>query len=96
LTVLDRIHDLPRAHPQISLGDLGLTAHRTNVAPVATACHIVADVFAALDLLPDDDIPVPDGWSAAELRAFYAAWRSELAGLARTADSPLMGLPMAC
>jgi hypothetical protein len=40
----------------------------------------VADAFAALDLLADDDIPVPDGSSAAELRAFYAAWRSELAG----------------
>jgi hypothetical protein len=36
-------------------------------------------MFAALDRLTDDDIPVPDGSSAAELRAFYAAWRSELA-----------------
>jgi hypothetical protein len=75
LTVLDRIHDLLGAHPQISLGDLGLTAHETNVAPVATACYIVADMFATPDWSADDDIPVPDGSSAAELRAFYAAWR---------------------
>jgi hypothetical protein len=29
-------------------------------------------MFAALDWSADDDIPVPDGSSAAELRAFYA------------------------
>jgi hypothetical protein len=52
-------------------------------------------MFATLDWSADDDIPVPDGSSAAELRAFYAAWRSKLAGQARTADSPLTGLPMA-
>ena len=27
----------------------------------------------------DTEIPVPDGSCAAELRAFYTAWRSELA-----------------
>jgi hypothetical protein len=26
----------------------------------------------------DDEIPVPDGSSAADLRAFYSTWRSEL------------------
>jgi hypothetical protein len=78
LTMLDRIHDLLGSHPQISLGDLGLTAHRTNVAPVATAWHIVADT---LDWPADDDVPVPDGSSSAtELRAFYAGRRSALAG----------------
>ena len=50
LTVLDRIHDLLGSHPQISLGNLGLTAHRTNVAPVATACYIVVGAFVTLDL----------------------------------------------
>jgi hypothetical protein len=79
LTVLDSIHDLLGSHPQISLGDLGLTAHRTNVAPVATACYIEAGVFAVLDRFTADEIPVPDGSSAAGLRAFYATWRSELA-----------------
>jgi hypothetical protein len=54
LTVLDRIHDLLGPHPQISLGDLGLTAHGTNVAPVATACYIVVDMFATLDWSADD------------------------------------------
>jgi hypothetical protein len=29
--------------------------------------------------LTDDEVPVPDGTSAAEQRAFYAAWHSELA-----------------
>jgi hypothetical protein len=33
----------------------------------------VADLFATLDLLADDDIPMPDGSPAAELRAFDAA-----------------------
>jgi hypothetical protein len=32
-------------------------------------------MFATADWSADDDIPVPDGSSAAELRAFYAAWR---------------------
>jgi len=71
LTMLDRIHDLFGAHPQISLGDLGLTAHRTNVAPVATACHIEADMFAT-PTGPDDDIPLPDGSPSAELRGVPA------------------------
>jgi len=39
----------------------------------------VADMIATLDRFTDSEIPVPDGSSAAELRAFYAAWRSELA-----------------
>jgi hypothetical protein len=30
---------------------------------------MVARMFATLDWSPDDDIPVPDGSSAAELRA---------------------------
>jgi hypothetical protein len=37
-------------------------------------------MFAALDWFADDEILVPDGSSVAELRAFCAAWRSELAG----------------
>jgi hypothetical protein len=35
-------------------------------------------MFATLDWSAEDDIPVPDGSPAAELRAFYAAWRSGL------------------
>ncbi|HEX3955210.1 MAG TPA: hypothetical protein VHZ03_01105 [Trebonia sp.] len=40
---------------------------------------VLADMIATLDRFADSEIPVPDGSSAAELRAFYAAWRSQLA-----------------
>lgn len=40
--------------------------------------RVLADMIATLDRFTDGDIPVPDGSSAAELRAFYKAWRSEL------------------
>jgi hypothetical protein len=40
----------------------------------------LADMIETLDRFRDGDIPVPEGSSAAELRAFYAAWRSELIG----------------
>jgi hypothetical protein len=39
----------------------------------------LADMMATLDRFTDSEIPVLDGSSAAELRTFYAAWRSELA-----------------
>jgi len=35
-------------------------------------------MIATLDRFTDSEIPVPNGSSAAELRAFYVAWRSEL------------------
>ncbi len=35
-------------------------------------------MMATLDRFTDSEIPVPDGSSAAELRAFYVGWRSEL------------------
>ena len=41
--------------------------------------RVLADMIATLSRLTDDEVPVPDGTSAAELRAFYAAWHSELA-----------------
>jgi hypothetical protein len=41
--------------------------------------RVLADMMATLDRFTDSEIPVPDGSSAAEVRAFYAAWRSELA-----------------
>jgi hypothetical protein len=40
--------------------------------------QVLADMIATLDRLTDSEIPVPGGSSAAELRAFYAKWRSEL------------------
>jgi hypothetical protein len=40
---------------------------------------VLAGMFATLDRFTDDEIPVPGGSSAAELRTFYATWRSELA-----------------
>ena len=36
------------------------------------------NMTATLDRFTDSDIPMPDGTSVPELRAFYAAWRSEL------------------
>jgi predicted nucleotidyltransferase component of viral defense system len=39
---------------------------------------VLADMIATLDRFSDDEVPVPDGSSAAELRAFFAVWRSEL------------------
>jgi hypothetical protein len=39
---------------------------------------VLADMMATLDRFTDSEIPVPGGVSGAELRAFYAAWRSEL------------------
>jgi hypothetical protein len=39
---------------------------------------VLADMIATIDRFTDGEIPVPDGSSAAELRAFYATWRSEL------------------
>lgn len=41
--------------------------------------RVLADMIATLDRFADDELPLPDGSSPAELRAFYAAWRSELA-----------------
>lgn len=39
---------------------------------------VLARMISTLDRFTDDEIPVPDGSSAADLRAFYATWRSEL------------------
>ena len=57
--------------------------------PVLLACaalidagcdvRVLADMMASPDRFTDSEIPVPDGSSAAELRAFYASWRPELA-----------------
>lgn len=49
---------------------------------------VLADMIATLNRFTDDELPVPDGSSAADLRAFYAAWRSELTSPAGPADSP--------
>jgi hypothetical protein len=35
-------------------------------------------MIATLDRFTDSEIPLPDGVTPAELRAFYATWRSEL------------------
>ena len=41
--------------------------------------RVLADMMATLDRFTESETPVPDGSFAAELRAFYAAWGSELA-----------------
>jgi hypothetical protein len=38
----------------------------------------LAGMIATLDRFADDEIPVPEGSSVAELRAFFAEWRSKL------------------
>jgi predicted nucleotidyltransferase component of viral defense system len=40
--------------------------------------EVLADMMATLDRFSDSEIPLPSGSSAAELRAFYMDWRSEL------------------
>jgi hypothetical protein len=35
-------------------------------------------MIATLGRFTDSELPIPDGSSAAELREFYTAWRSEL------------------
>jgi hypothetical protein len=39
---------------------------------------VLADMLATLDRLSDTEIPLPDGTTPAEFRAFYAIWQSEL------------------
>ena len=39
LSVLNGIHDLPRLHPQIALGNLRVYIHTTTIAPSATGCY---------------------------------------------------------
>ncbi|HVQ97824.1 MAG TPA: hypothetical protein VMS16_03270 [Mycobacterium sp.] len=39
---------------------------------------VLADMIATLERFTDDELPAPDGSSAADLRSFYATWRSEL------------------
>jgi Nucleotidyl transferase AbiEii toxin, Type IV TA system len=39
---------------------------------------VLAEMIATLNRLADSEIPLPDGSSATELRAFYATWQSQL------------------
>jgi hypothetical protein len=41
-------------------------------------CAVLAVMLATLDRLTDAEIPLPDGTTPAELRAFYVTWQSEL------------------
>ena len=52
---------------------------------------VLADMIASLDRFTDDELHGTGGSSAADLRTFYAAWRSELTAYAGQADSTLMG-----
>lgn len=75
-----------RAAPR-DFADIYVLAHRFGKDALLTRAaridagfdvSVLADMIATLDRLADGDIPVPEGTSAVELRAFYAAWRSEL------------------
>lgn len=39
---------------------------------------VLAGMIATLERFTDSEIPLPDGLTPAELRAFYATWRLEL------------------
>jgi hypothetical protein len=41
--------------------------------------RVLGGMIATLNRFADDELPLSDGSSPAELRAFYAAWRAELA-----------------
>jgi hypothetical protein len=45
---------------------------------VLRAVKCAVGMFATLGRFTDDEIPVPDGSSATELRTFYSTWQSEL------------------
>ena len=42
--------------------------------------QVLAAMIATLNRFADDEIPVPDGSSAPEVRTFYATWLTELSG----------------
>jgi predicted nucleotidyltransferase component of viral defense system len=67
--------------------DVYVLAHRfgkdvllSRAAQIDTGfdANVLVDMIAALDRFTDDELPVIGGSSAADLRAFFAAWRSEL------------------
>ena len=67
--------------------DVYVLAHRfgkdvllSRAAQIDTGfdANVLADMIASLDRFTDDELPVTGGSSAADLRAFFAAWRSEL------------------
>ena len=75
--------DVPRAaqglrvcgHPPVWQGRADHPGHPVDAGFDAT---VLAAMMGALDRFTGSEIPVPGGSSAVELRAFYAAWRSEL------------------
>jgi hypothetical protein len=80
----ERIHDsetfcrmVVRSADDVVLVDLAVNAPPD--LPAGFDGKVLADMIGTLDRFVDDELPVPNGSSPAELRAFYAAWRSELA-----------------
>ncbi len=50
---------------------------RATQIDASFGADVLAGMIATPDRFTDNEIPVPDGSSVAELRAFYATWRSE-------------------
>jgi Nucleotidyl transferase AbiEii toxin, Type IV TA system len=72
---------LPASQGFLLAGGAALLAQHLTARPTEDLDFFTApehDMIATLDRFADHEIPVPDGSSAAELRAFYATWRSEL------------------
>jgi Nucleotidyl transferase AbiEii toxin, Type IV TA system len=61
-----------------SVTPAGPTLARAKLIDAGFDVSVLADMIATLGRFTDSEIPAPDGSSAAELREFYAAWRSEL------------------
>ncbi len=73
--------------PRAVRSDVYVLAHRfgedvllARVAQIDAGfdANVHADMIASLDRFTDDELPMAGDSSAADLRAFYAAWRSEL------------------
>ena len=58
-------------------GEDVLLAHAAQI-DVGFDIGTLVGMISTLDRFADDAEPVPEGSSVAELRAVYAAWRSEL------------------
>ena len=81
LALFDRAAARPFADVYVLAHQFGkdLLLARATQIDAGFDAKVLASMFATLDRFTDDEIPVPDGSSAADLRSFYATWRSELA-----------------
>jgi hypothetical protein len=58
--------------------EAGVRQRGWSVQRIQDSDSVLANMIATLNRFTDDEVPVPGGSSIAELRTFYATWRSEL------------------